>query len=285
LGQKVAEALAKQKQAAKLRKGDYVVQVHVIEARDLKGRGNSQSLVLFLFSHLFLISLFLCDPDWGGISDPVCVVSCMKQKRATRIFKKMSNCVWDEVITFEFSDLDVVEVEQAQINISVYDANVVTRDELIGSYNFDLASIYAQPNHEIFRRWLALSDVTDENEGIQGYLQVTAVVLGPDDEQVTHPPGDYDDAGSSMLAVLLPPHLEAETRLMRISVYDVRDMPQMDEGFAGGYCDPYAKVEFAGVTCKSKRMSGKDVDINQVMCVPVMEPILANFVKFSMYDS
>ena len=142
------------------------MQVHVIEARDLKGR------------------------DWGGISDPVCVVSCMKQKRATRIFKKVNSCVWDQVravstqtlffqaalnsaahffqvITFEYKDLDVHEVEMAQLNVSVFDANVVTRDELIGSYDFDLASIYAQPNHEIFRRWLALSDVTDEFEGVQ----------------------------------------------------------------------------------------------------------------------
>jgi hypothetical protein len=178
----------------------------------------------------------------------------------------------------------VVEVEQAQLTISVFDANVISRDEMIGCYDFDLASIYAQKNHEVFRSWLALSDVTDENEGVQGYLQVTAVVLGPDDEQYTHPPSDYDDAGGSAMSVLLPPHIQAETKMLRVSVYDVRDMPRMDEGFVGGYCDPYAKVEFAGIACKTKHMSGKDVDMNQVMCVPVMEPILASKIKFSMYD-
>ncbi len=58
------EALkAKQKAEAKLRKGDYVVQVHLIEGRDFKGR------------------------DMTAMSDPVVVVSCMKQKRSSKIHK------------------------------------------------------------------------------------------------------------------------------------------------------------------------------------------------------
>ena len=36
------------------------------------------------------------------------------------------------------------------------------------------------------RQWVALTDITDKHEGIQGYLKCSVVVLGPDDEQFTH---------------------------------------------------------------------------------------------------
>ena len=36
------------------------------------------------------------------------------------------------------------------------------------------------------RQWVALTDVTDEHEGIQGYVKLSIVVLGPDDEQYIH---------------------------------------------------------------------------------------------------
>lgn len=54
---------------------------------------------------------------------------------------------------------------------------------IVGSYEFDCAHIYYSDHHEIHRSWLALSDLTDKHEGIQGYLRTSVVVLGPDDEQ------------------------------------------------------------------------------------------------------
>ena len=61
--------------------------------------------------------------------------------------------------------------------------HVERSDVMIGSYEFDCAHIYYSDNHEIHRAWLALSDLTDKHEGIQGYLRASVVVLGPDDEQ------------------------------------------------------------------------------------------------------
>ncbi len=53
-------------------------------------------------------------------------------------------------------------------------------------------------------------------------------VMGPGDEQYVHPASDEDDEGGSMLSVLLPPHIDADTRMLRIHVYDAQDMPRMD---------------------------------------------------------
>lgn len=35
--------------------------------------------------------------------------------------------------------------------------------------------------------------------------------------------------------MLRPPHIEAETRLLRLSVFDALDMPQMDNGLVGTF--------------------------------------------------
>jgi hypothetical protein len=45
-----------------------------------------------------------------------------------------------------------------------------------GAYDFDMSAVYSELNHEVYRRWLVLSDVTDEFEGVQGYLKLSVVV-------------------------------------------------------------------------------------------------------------
>ena len=50
----------------RLEKGDYVIQVHIIEARELKAR------------------------DAGDTSDPVCEVEVMGQKKSSAIHKELS---------------------------------------------------------------------------------------------------------------------------------------------------------------------------------------------------
>lgn len=55
----------------KLEKGDYVIHVHIIEARDLKPR------------------------DAGDTSDPVCEVSVMGVKKSTQIHKEFGPLFYD----------------------------------------------------------------------------------------------------------------------------------------------------------------------------------------------
>lgn len=43
------------------------------------------------------------------------------------------------------------------------------------------------------RQWVALTDITDEHEGIQGYLKLSITVLGPGDEQHIHSAEEMDD--------------------------------------------------------------------------------------------
>ena len=40
----------------------------------------------------------------------------------------------------------------------------VRPNELIGSFEFDLVSVYYNKHHELYKQWVALTDVTDANE-------------------------------------------------------------------------------------------------------------------------
>ena len=139
-------------------------------------------------------------------------------------------------------------------------------------------------HHEIYRTWTALTEVGGKREGIQGYLKCSITVLGPGDEQFIHSAADADDEGDDMMAVLMPPQIDQQGRLLRVRCYEVDGLPAMDEGYFGGKCDPYPRVDFAGVWEKGKHVTGQSVDIMQEIQIPVMEPIIGSQILFSLYD-
>jgi len=143
---------------------DFQVRVHVIEARELQPR------------------------DRNGMSDPVCFVSVLNQKKNTVTHKKTTICTWDHLMFFEHSK-SPEEFFKGKINISVMDANTVLRNVEIGSYEFDLATVYEAENHELYRKWIALVDKTGEFPGVQGYLRLSITVLGPKDSAPAHEKG------------------------------------------------------------------------------------------------
>ncbi len=57
--------------------------------------------------------------------------------------------MFDEVITFEFNNLDPIEVEQAKINISVFDANVILRDVLIGIITHTVLRLFSRVQYTV----------------------------------------------------------------------------------------------------------------------------------------
>jgi hypothetical protein len=60
---------------------------------------------------------------------------------------------------------------------------------LLGEYLMDLLDVYVQPNHQLWRRWVALTDPRNARErGVQGMLQLCVTVLGPGDVMHIPPP-------------------------------------------------------------------------------------------------
>jgi hypothetical protein len=70
--------------------------------------------------------------------------------------------------------------------VSVFDANTLQRDVEIGAYEFDIGSIYNMDGHELYRKWVALTDSSGKENGVQGYLKLSITVLAPGDVSPAH---------------------------------------------------------------------------------------------------
>eukprot|EP01084_Bolivina_argentea_P233322 393023_1 len=244
-----------------LKRGDYVIQCHIIEARDLKGRG------------------------WNSMSDPVVIIEVMNQTKSTEIKTNCINAIFDQVLFFEFKELEKQEINEGKCKISVFDANSMMRNVLIGSYEFDLSTIYfSNKYHEVYQQWIGLFDTTDENEGIQGYLRVSIVVLGPNDEQKTHELIHEDEDETNLLSILLPPEIEQIPYLLSISIYECKDLCTSDIGFFSDACDPFAIAQFGSIRIQSKIKKGTNVNMLCQLQIPVFEPLMCSVIKISFYD-
>ncbi|RHY25693.1 hypothetical protein DYB32_008158 [Aphanomyces invadans] len=73
-------------------KGDYQIQAHIIEARDIKGE------------------------FFDGTSDPICYVEVLDKRQKTHAKFKALSCVFDEIMFFHFHGIGRDELETATIN-------------------------------------------------------------------------------------------------------------------------------------------------------------------------
>lgn len=261
-----------------MKPGDYQVQVHVLEARDLKGE------------------------DLNGLSDPYARVKVLNRTKKTRVVRKVTSCIFDETLYFNLNRLSQKEVEEAVIEVQVYDFDAFTAHDLIGIANFDVRAVHSLPDHEFYRKWVGLIDTksTDDN-GYQGFLKLSITVLGPGDEQKAHDvekeyqaeaAAELDAAGPSALGglSLSGPSLESKLVFLVIYVWEAEDLPKMDVGFfAGGGIEAYVKAEFAGnsIVTSAVHVRGKGnlaPEYHEELWLPVVEPVEGNRVTLGMWD-
>ena len=141
--------------------GDYTVQVHLIELRDLHAS------------------------DEGGTSDPFVEVLLgtpdgIKGKSRSKQKHKVTSVVIEEHHNFSLQNLTHDELEELEVNISVYDQDTFGT-QLIGKFLIPALSVYSMnEHHELWRQWTALVDLEDLDDGrVHGYvrLSITGNVL------------------------------------------------------------------------------------------------------------
>ncbi|KUF94553.1 Dysferlin protein [Phytophthora nicotianae] len=276
------EALAA---VASLKPGDYQVQVHIIEARDLKGENLS------------------------GTSDPYCQVDIMGVSKKTSTKYDTLGCVFDEILFFNFPNIGRHELQEASIKITVYDKEKVLKDNLIGIYQLDCLSVYAQPHHELYRQWIAVHDnLSAKDRGIQGFLLISVVLLGPGDALRVHDreaeveqelaeaageilPDDSDQATISPL-VLVPPAIELKLQFLVVRVLRAEHLPAMDTGglLLGAGIDAFVQVVFAANSpCKTSVVTVKGrgnltPDFYEELWLPVRIPTFSRHIGISIWD-
>lgn len=78
------------------------------------------------------------------------------------------------------------ELEAFELIIEVFDYNAVKSNVLIGQCSIGLSTLYRSLNHELNREWLTLLNPAMQNLEVQGYLQVSCFIVGPNERPPAH---------------------------------------------------------------------------------------------------
>jgi hypothetical protein len=278
-----AEAAKEQARLAtlnsKIMSGDWQVQVHVVEVRDLKGE------------------------DLSGSCDPVVYMQVLDQKQNSSIKEQTRSAVYDEIFFFDFRNVGRDELSVGNLKVSVYDADTFTTSDMIGCYQFDLLGIYFRQDHELYKQWVALVDPTnDQDAGTQGYLKLSVTVLGPGDTQKVHDAvaermeelklEREGGGGGGLGKVLLPPQVHQELHFLVVTLYWAEHMQKMDDGALGigEGIDAFVQVDFAGnpACCTSvvteRGPSNLKPFFEEECWLPVMLPAMSDVILVSVWD-
>tara|TARA_B110001452_G_scaffold244159_1_gene228027 strand:- start:505 stop:2118 length:1614 start_codon:yes stop_codon:yes gene_type:complete len=268
-----------------MKPGEYRLQVHVIEARDLVGR------------------------DMSGLSDPAVFVKAFGKQMRTSTRDKQASTVWDEHLFFESDSLTLDELNRSVVEVRVYDMDTLTRNDLIGQYSIDLPHIYYEKDHELHRRWVTLSApmwaregiglqlnlgrsfklaVVDEARGgVQGYVKLSMTLLGPDDKPAVHDEDEDEDEGNKC-ALLMPPSLKREVLYLVVGVLRAEQLPDMDTTLTGGRTtaglDAYVHLRFNGYSAKTAVVKSKSPHWMHEFWIPVLVPSVGQLLTLSVMD-
>eukprot|EP01156_Anaeramoeba_ignava_P017863 Anaeramoba_ignava/a90184_286.p1 GENE.a90184_286~~a90184_286.p1 ORF type:complete len:1304 (+),score=348.32 a90184_286:131-4042(+) len=243
-------------------RADFQIRVHLIEARELQGRGSS------------------------AMSDPVVFVTVDKKKQRTNVYKNTLACTFDHLMFFSFK-WQPKDFMTKKILIQVFDSNTIRRNVLIGQYELDPQFVQGEPNHEIWHRWVILVD-PDRHTGAQGFLKLSCVVLGPGDQDPTHENDGIDDeevedTQDLQKLILRPPEMDVTGYNLKVYCYKAQELPKMD---MFGKVDPFIQIRFAGnplVRTEVKKKTFTPV-WNEELRLPVYTPTLANMIEVQLYD-
>eukprot|EP01084_Bolivina_argentea_P291307 500645_1 len=203
--------------------GDFEVQIHI------------QQLILRYSS---------IAKDLGVSSDPVVTVTIMEQQKSTKKINKQLNVTLDQILCFSLKALKPQQLLKTKCIIQVFDHN----NNIIGSFELNLRSVYYKKNHEMCNQWLALKQhgtieqlvdeqlvdeqLVDEQDNITGEIQcllkASVCVLGANDEHYIH--DENKDVIDNNGEILWSSSNHSKPYKLTIKIYAYRDlaMPKND---------------------------------------------------------
>nr|XP_026691585.1 myoferlin isoform X3 [Ciona intestinalis] len=235
----------------------------------------------------------------GSNIKPVVKVKVGKtQAKITRI-RKGSAPQWNEMLMFNFNE-SLRELYDYVFEFSVNNSRRLRSDALIGSFKFDVGSIYDQPGHAFVRKWLLLTDPDDPSNSPKGYLKITVCVLGAGDQPPDEKSGKDNDDDDVEGNLLTPAGASLRAANFTLRIYGAEDLPQMDsatlkgmkqkllggnEDFTKTLVDPFLTFTFAGKKRKTKIIKETNhPDWNEELNMPLKFPSMCDSIKLTIKD-
>ena len=156
------------------------------------------------------------------------------------------------------------------------------RDEMIGTYEFDMTTVYFKAKHAIQHQWIALFNPEGEDfSEITGNLKISMSVQGPGDEQVQL----NDQAGPDSVdqVVLMPAQIKKEFKQLKIRFIQAEKLPKMD---TFGTIDAYITGKFQGKKIRTVAVTAKNdvCAMEQEFWLPIQWPLASDRLLLSLFD-
>jgi dysferlin len=85
-------------------------------------------------------------------------------------------------------------------------------------------------DHELYKMWIAVTDVSDETSSINGFIKVTINVLGPGDKPPVHDPTkdlkNVNDNGQMKL--FTPGRVKMTGHIIKFNIYRCEHLAPLD---------------------------------------------------------
>lgn len=238
-----------------MKKGDYIIHVYIEE-----GRG------------------FIPESE-GDTVDPIIIVTGFGKEKATSIKQDVGGAAvvyWGEHLFFERKNLDHSQIALERLLIEAKDHRAILKDNRIGLYEFDLATIYGENQHTLKHIWIALFNPDSENfEVVKGYLKVSISVLHETDKPIDLTVKDASTIGEEELKI--PAQLKPKLSQLVVTLLDANSLVKMD---THGTIDAYAEVNFGSAKCRSCTITADAATMSvawyQRLYIPVMTPSVSS---------
>ncbi|XP_033126409.1 myoferlin-like isoform X5 [Anneissia japonica] len=231
----------------------------------------------------------------GGNIHPVAKATVCQQTKMTRVKKSTNRPFWNEIFFYNVQT-SPAELVDEMLSFQVFNSRKLRSDALLGSFAFDVGTVWDEPNKFLSNKWLLLSSPEDTQGGVKGYLLVSVCIIGAGDEAPVFKKADDKSHIESNL--LRPAGMQLRRGYFKLKVFHAEDIPQMDPSFFEGVkkifgvadqqkelVDPYFECKFAGNKLKTDvKYCNDHPDWNQELRVPIKFPSMCERIKFRVRD-
>ncbi|CAG9763070.1 unnamed protein product [Ceutorhynchus assimilis] len=230
--------------------------------------------------------------------DPVVCIQIGDQKKYTSV-KESTNCpYYNEYFVFDFHMPPIMLFDKI-IHLSVLQSrNFLRGNKMLGNFKLDVATVWAQPDHQFYHKWALLTDPDDIAGGPKGYLKCDISVIGKGDT-VKVPSKSEKDEDDIEANLLLPDGVPTDRQRAQfvVKIYRADGLPKMNsslmanvkKAFTGelnDLVDPYVQVSFAGLTGKTSVKKHNYAPVwNEQLVFTEMFPPLCQRIKIQLRDN